>query len=231
MCIQFFFGFEFDLELSTRPELFLGEGSMWDKAEAQLKDVLNSSGYKWRLSPGEGAFYGPKIDIHVKDALGRTHQCATIQLDFQLPIKFDLSYQKENGELGRPVIIHRAICGSLERMFAILIEHTGGKWPFWLSPRQAVVVPVDPKFLEYAEQVRKQIHEAGFYVDVDSSDKTLNKKIRDAQLEQYNYILVVGATEQGKGTVNVRKNDQTKEGEKPVADVIAQFSELTKTKK
>eukprot|EP01087_Luapelamoeba_hula_P000675 TRINITY_DN10501_c0_g1_i1.p1 TRINITY_DN10501_c0_g1~~TRINITY_DN10501_c0_g1_i1.p1 ORF type:complete len:607 (-),score=68.43 TRINITY_DN10501_c0_g1_i1:131-1951(-) len=139
------FGYEFDLELSTRPENFLGEVELWNKAEAQLKAVLEAFGKPWILNPGDGAFYGPKIDIHIRDALRRSHQCATIQLDFQLPIRFELEYM--TGEVGaeveRPVMIHRAILGSVERMFAILVEHTGGKWPFWLSPRQVIIIPIE----------------------------------------------------------------------------------------
>jgi threonyl-tRNA synthetase len=131
------FGFEFQLALSTRPEKFLGEIETWNQAEKALADCLNKNGKEWKLNPGDGAFYGPKIDIHVFDALKRKHQCATIQLDFQLPIRFKLAYQSDsNNEFKRPVIIHRAILGSVERMIAILCEHTGGKWPFWLSPRQ-----------------------------------------------------------------------------------------------
>ena len=139
------FGFEYQLALSTRPEKYLGEVDTWNRAEAALTDVLNKNGKEWKLNPGDGAFYGPKIDIHVFDALKRKHQCATIQLDFQLPIRFKLEYQADNQQYKRPVIIHRAILGSVERMIAILCEHTGGKWPFWLSPRQAVVVPVSEK--------------------------------------------------------------------------------------
>eukprot|EP01132_Coremiostelium_polycephalum_P011285 gene11285-13820_t len=197
-CLEFMqhvygiFGFDFSLELSTRPENSLGEAAQWEVAENALRDALNKFGKPWKLNPGDGAFYGPKIDIHITDCLKRSHQCATIQLDFQLPIRFKLEYQgTSTEEVKRPVIIHRAILGSVERMMAILIEHTGGKWPFWLSPRQAIVITVNDAYNEFAGKVHKKLNDAGYYADFDSSDKTLQKKIREAQLAQYNYILVI----------------------------------------
>jgi len=225
------FGFDFRLELSTRPEKFLGDIQLWNKAEQQLTDILNEykaeTGYEWKLNPGDGAFYGPKIDIHISDALKRSHQCATIQLDFQLPIRFNLEYNGAvENEIGKPVIIHRAIYGSLERMMAILIEHTGGKWPFWISPRQAIVLPVSEKLDSYAEEVRQALHEGGFYVDSDLSDKKLQKKIRESQLAQYNYILVVGEKELESKTVNVRTRDNVVHGVKSVQDLLAEFHQL-----
>uniref|UniRef100_A0A8C5FMF3 threonine--tRNA ligase n=1 Tax=Gadus morhua TaxID=8049 RepID=A0A8C5FMF3_GADMO len=185
------FGFTFKLKLSTRPEKFLGEPEVWDKAEKQLENSLIEFGEKWILNPGDGAFYGPKIDIEIKDAIGRYHQCATIQLDFQLPIRFNLSFVSHDGDdKKRPVIIHRAILGSVERMIAILTENYGGKWPLWLSPRQVMVVPVGPTCEEYAQKVQKEFHAAGLMTDVDVDPGcTLNKKIRNAQLAQYNFIL------------------------------------------
>ena len=147
------FGFTFQLRLSTRPDNYLGEIETWNFAEKQLAESLNEFGEPWKENPGDGAFYGPKIDITIMDALKRQHQCATIQLDFQLPIRFNLSYINESGEKVRPVIIHRAILGSVERMIAILTESYAGKWPFWLSPRQCVVVPIGPAFDAYAQQV------------------------------------------------------------------------------
>lgn len=184
------FGFTFDLELSTRPEKYLGELEVWNEAEKALTEELNAFGEPWKINEGDGAFYGPKIDITIKDALRRSFQCATIQLDFQLPIQFKLSYVSESGEKKRPVIIHRAILGSVERMIAILTESYAGKWPFWLSPRQVMVIPVGPMFDEYAQEVHKQLHDSGFMseVDVDAGD-TMNKKIRNAQLAQFNFIL------------------------------------------
>jgi threonyl-tRNA synthetase len=222
------FGFEFELDLSTRPENYLGEIEVWDQAEAALTETLNAFGRPWKLNPGDGAFYGPKIDIKVCDALTRRHQCATIQLDFQLPIRFNLQYQSAVGESGgerlsRPVIIHRAILGSVERMIAILTEHTAGKWPFWLSPRQCIVVSVSERHVDYAKSVCKMIHDAGFYCDVDDSDHKMAKKVRAAQLEQYNYILVVGKEEEEGMSVNMRTRDNVVHGTKTVAEVIAEF--------
>uniref|UniRef100_A0A2K6U4J9 threonine--tRNA ligase n=1 Tax=Saimiri boliviensis boliviensis TaxID=39432 RepID=A0A2K6U4J9_SAIBB len=196
-CLQFLqsvystFGFSFQLNLSTRPENFLGEIEMWNEAEKQLQNCLMEFGEPWKMNPGDGAFYGPKIDIKIKDAIGRYHQCATVQLDFQLPIRFNLTYVSKDGDdKKRPVIIHRAILGSLERMIAILSENYGGKWPFWLSPRQVMVIPVGPTCEKYARQVSNEFFEEGFMADVDLDHScTLNKKIRNAQLAQYNFIL------------------------------------------
>jgi len=184
------FGFTFDLKLSTRPEKYLGDIEVWNTAENQLADSLNKFAKPWKENPGDGAFYGPKIDITITDALKRAHQCATIQLDFQLPIRFELNYIADDGEKKRPVIIHRAILGSVERMIAILTESSAGKWPFWISPRQVCIVPVGPSVNDYAEEVQKKLHASGYQaeVDLDAGD-TLNKKIRNAQLAQFNFIL------------------------------------------
>ncbi|KZS09012.1 Threonyl-tRNA synthetase [Daphnia magna] len=223
------FGFTFQLRLSTRPEKYLGEIETWNHAEKELTESLNEFGEAWQLNPGDGAFYGPKIDITIMDALRRPHQCATIQLDFQLPIRFNLSFINESGEKEKPVIIHRAILGSVERMIAILTESYAGKWPFWLSPRQCVVVPVGPMFDGYAQQVREQIAAAGFRItaDIDAGD-TMNKKIRNGQLSQHNFILVVGEKEQTNGTVNIRTRDNKVHGEHSVAKVIERFTQLSK---
>jgi len=171
----------------------------WNVAEKQLEEALNEFGKPWALNPGDGAFYGPKIDIQLTDALRRKHQCATIQLDFQLPKRFGLKYKTDDGGFTTPVIIHRAILGSVERMFAVLLEHTGGKWPFWLSPRQVMVVPVAPSYVAYAQRVRDRVHEQGFFADVDDGNNQLNKKIREAQLQQYNFILVCRSCLDGRG--------------------------------
>uniref|UniRef100_A0A8C2DRX1 threonine--tRNA ligase n=1 Tax=Cyprinus carpio TaxID=7962 RepID=A0A8C2DRX1_CYPCA len=223
------FGFTFKLNLSTRPEKFLGEPEVWDQAEKQLENSLNDFGEKWVLNPGDGAFYGPKIDIQIKDAIGRYHQCATIQLDFQLPIRFNLTFVSHDGDdKKRPVIIHRAILGSVERMIAILTENYGGKWPLWLSPRQVMVVPVGPTCEEYAQRVRSQeFHRGGLMTDVDLDPGcTLNKKIRNAQLAQYNFILVVGEKEKSSDTVNVRTRDNKVHGERSLMDCMERLKEL-----
>jgi len=226
------FGLKYELNLSTRPEKYVGEIAVWDKAEKLLEDALNNMGHPWILNPGDGAFYGPKIDIKVHDALGRQFQCATVQLDFQLPIRFDLSYQVPGDDgvlkMEKPVMIHRAILGSVERFFAILLEHWAGKWPFWISPRQVKICPVHSDQFEFAHDVAKQIHDAGFCVEVDDSDRKLPKKVREAQLEQFNFILVVGKEEKANGTVNVRTRDNEVHGEKTVSQIIEEFQEMTR---
>ncbi|NXY17974.1 SYTC2 ligase, partial [Atrichornis clamosus] len=225
------FGFTFQLHLSTRPENYLGDLEIWDHAEKQLQNSLNNFGEQWNLNPGDGAFYGPKIDIKIKDAIGRYHQCATIQLDFQLPIRFNLTYVGKDGDdKKRPVIIHRAILGSVERMIAILAENYGGKWPFWLSPRQVMVVPVGPTSEQYAQQVCSQFFEAGFMSDVDLDQScTLNKKIRNAQLAQYNFILVVGEKEKTNHAVNVRTRDNKVHGEVSVSSAIEKLKKFKRS--
>ncbi|GAB4825910.1 hypothetical protein Ancab_008777 [Ancistrocladus abbreviatus] len=220
------FGFTFDLKLSTRPEKYLGDLETWDKAEAALTEALNEFGKPWQINEGDGAFYGPKIDISVSDALKRKFQCATLQLDFQLPSRFNLTYSAEDeAKRERPVMIHRAILGSVERMFAILLEHYKGKWPLWLSPRQAIVCTVSEKSEPYALKVQDQIHHGGFYVDVDTSDRTINKKVREAQLAQYNYILVVGEKDAENGVVTVRVRDKQDLSVMSMGDLLKHFKE------
>mmetsp|Transcript_6212 Transcript_6212/g.8231 ORF Transcript_6212/g.8231 Transcript_6212/m.8231 type:complete len:777 (+) Transcript_6212:58-2388(+) len=239
------FGMSYKLELSTKPEKALGDHALWEMAESELEKALDEFAGKgnWQVNPGDGAFYGPKIDIKVFDAMERVHQCATVQLDFQLPIRFDLRYKtavqaaadgqdskkEEDESWKRPVMVHRAMLGSVERIIAILTEHFGGKWPFWLSPRQVLVVPVGAGFLDYATDVQVQLKAAGFFADVETSNKTLNKKVREGQLAQYNFILVVGATEQEAGTVNVRTRENKQEGAKTIAEVIEMFKSLVES--
>lgn len=224
-------GMTYKLDLSTRPEKALGDMGLWGLAESQLAEALDEFAGKggWRVNPGDGAFYGPKIDIKVFDALQRTHQTATVQLDFQLPIRFNLEY-KAAGEgeesFQRPVMVHRAMLGSVERMTAILTEHFGGKWPFWLSPRQCVVVPVDLKFVDYAYEVQDAVHKAGYYVDVDDSTRTFPKKVREGQLAQYNFILVVGQAEMDAKQVNLRTRDNEVKGAMSLGELLAHFKEL-----
>jgi len=237
------FGFEFSLALSTRPKKALGDIDLWNRAEDQLRQALEETGKPWSINKGDGAFYGPKIDIRLQDAMGRGHQCGTVQLDFQLPIRFNLRYQAESGVAveeteepcndgsdalpagyARPVIVHRAILGSVERMLGVLAEHYGGKWPFWLSPRQCMVVPVSEDAFEYATYVRDQLHGQGFHVEVDLGGGTLNKKVREAQVAQFNYILVVGKQEEDNMTVNLRVRGQKKPvGSKGLSDLIEQL--------
>ncbi|RZC74214.1 hypothetical protein C5167_049694 [Papaver somniferum] len=224
------FGFTFELELSTRPEKYLGEIETWDKAEGALTEALNEFGRPWKINEGDGAFYGPKIDISVFDALKRKFQCATLQLDFQLPSRFNLSYSAEDeAKREKPVMIHRAILGSVERMLAILLEHYKGKWPFWLSPRQAIVCPISEKSTPYALKLQDQIHKAGYYVDVDITDRKIDKKIREAQLAQYNYMLVVGEEEANNGTVSRRVRDLADRTVMSVEELLTFFKEEAAT--
>ncbi|KAI0528204.1 putative threonyl-tRNA synthetase, cytoplasmic [Xylaria bambusicola] len=236
--------FTFKLKLSTRPEKFLGSIETWDKAEKTLSDALDKfyqGTASWELNPGDGAFYGPKVDITICDALGRDFQCATIQLDFQLPQRFDLSYQvadeapasaAASTALVRPVIIHRAIYGSFERFIGILTEHFAGKWPFWLSPRQVMVIPVMVSANDYVTEVRALLRENEFHADVDLSANTLNKKIRQAQLLQYNFILVLGAKEMTDRTVTIRSRDSAEKAQSaeqvvlPLDEAIVKFKAL-----
>ncbi|CAK9293130.1 unnamed protein product [Gordionus sp. m RMFG-2023] len=246
-CLQFIsdvfcvFGFTFKLFLATRPEKFMGDPQKWDTAEQQLAKSLDEFGLPWTLNPGDGAFYGPKIDIILTDALKRKHQCATIQLDFQLPERFDLTYESghinpcdpthNTSNLVRPVIIHRAILGSLERMIAILTENYAGKWPFWLSPNQIAVLPVGVNFDSYALEVTKTLKQQGFIANAESdSSETLNKKIRNAQLELYNFILVVGEKELSNKTINVRTRDNKILGEMTMETFIQGIHKLVATK-
>ncbi|PRT11204.1 threonine--tRNA ligase [Bacillus thuringiensis] len=205
------FGFEYEVELSTRPEDSMGDDKLWEQAEAALENVLQSLNYKYRLNEGDGAFYGPKIDFHIKDALNRSHQCGTIQLDFQMPEKFDLNYIDENNDKKRPVVIHRAVLGSLDRFLAILIEHFGGAFPAWVAPVQVKVVPVSNAVHEqYCSEVAHKLAQAGVRVEQDARDEKLGYKIREAQMQKVPYVLVIGDKEMESGAVNVRKYGEEK---------------------
>lgn len=226
------FGMSYKLELSTRPKKALGDIELWERAEKALATAMDEFSGKgsWRVNPGDGAFYGPKIDIKVMDAMDRIHQCATVQLDFQLPIRFDLQYTTQSKEEGkqfaRPVMIHRAMLGSVERMFAVLCEHYGGKWPFWLSPRQVMLVPVHAEFFNYCNEIRDKLHKEGFYVDVDLSKNTFQKKVRNAQVAQYNFQFVVGKNEVENGSVNIRTRENKVEGEMKSDEMIEMLKKL-----
>lgn len=205
------FGFEYDIELSTRPEDSMGEDRLWELAESSLESVLKQLNFTYKVNEGDGAFYGPKIDFHIKDALKRSHQCATIQLDFQLPEKFDLNYINEKNEKQRPVVIHRAIFGSLDRFFGILIEHFGGAFPTWLAPVQVKVVPVSVQaHEEYAQHIKETLRESGIRVEIDNRNQKLGYKIREAQVAKVPYILVIGDNEVQNKSVNVRKYGEEK---------------------
>ena len=255
------FGFEYKFYFSSKPEKYLGDDELWEKAENQLKKALNDFGYPWEENPGDGAFYGPKIDIVLFDSMKRSHQWATIQIDFQAPIRFNMMYKSEDCDLKideiekegsiirkgkyydfdpdeydsesfrweeqplkpgykRPVIIHRAILGSIERFISILIEHNQGKWPLWLSPRQAIVIPVSLKFEDYAKRVDQALKFNGFYSSVDLSNSRMQKKIRNAQLNQWNYMLIVGQEEVDWDSIDIRQRDGNLIGKQKVDDFI-----------
>uniref|UniRef100_A0A8C7UHD0 threonine--tRNA ligase n=1 Tax=Oncorhynchus mykiss TaxID=8022 RepID=A0A8C7UHD0_ONCMY len=223
-CVYDVFGFSFQLHLSTRPEKYLGDIAVWNQAEKVQLNILNEFGEPWKLNPGDGAFYGPKIDIKIKDAIGRYHQCATIQLDFQLPIRFNLTF--DGDDKARPVIIHRAILGSVERMIAILTENYAGKCSI-LSVHLRHFLLSGNSVL----QMCKQFVEAGFMADADlDSSCLLNKKIRNAQLAQYNFILVVGEKEKLTNSVNVRTRDNKVHGELSVSEVLARLTLLKESR-
>uniref|UniRef100_A0A8C6AWP0 threonine--tRNA ligase n=1 Tax=Monodon monoceros TaxID=40151 RepID=A0A8C6AWP0_MONMO len=224
-------GFSFRLALSTRPSGFLGEPCLWDQAEQVLQQALEEFGEPWDLNPGDGAFYGPKIDVHLRDALGRPHQCGTIQLDFQLPLRFDLQYKGQAGALERPVLIHRAVLGSVERMLGVLAESCGGKWPLWLSPFQVVVIPVGTEQEEYAREAQRSLQAAGLVGDLDAdSGLTLGRRICRAQLAHYNFQFVVGQKEQSKRTVNIRTRDNRRLGERDLVEAVQRLLELQNTR-
>lgn len=215
------FDLHWRFELATRPEKSIGTDEDWEIATSGLQGALDEYGHPYKLNEGDGAFYGPKIDIHVRDALGRSWQCGTIQLDMALPEKFDLTYVDSDGSHKRPIMIHRAIFGSVERFFGILIEHFAGRFPLWISPRQVRLVPVSEKHNEYARAIAAQIHDAGFEVDVDDSNESVSKKIRDAQLSQVNYMLTVGDQELEKQTVSVRRRDNIVIGELDLNSILS----------
>ena len=219
------FGFKYSLELSTRPDDFMGDIKDWDFAEEQLKAALEERGMEYELNPGDGAFYGPKIDFHLEDAAKRTWQCGTIQLDFQLPQNFDLTYIDENGEKQRPVMLHRALLGSVERFIGVLTEHFAGRFPLWLNPEQVVIIPVSDKFLDTAEDLEKQIKDAGFRVSVDKRSEGVGYKIRQAQLMRANYMLVVGEKEEESKLLTVRNRDGEETPEVSVENLIEKLSE------
>ncbi|MBG9790635.1 threonine--tRNA ligase [Brevibacillus laterosporus] len=215
------FGFKYSVELSTRPEDSMGSDELWDIAESSLKNVLDELGMEYEINEGDGAFYGPKIDFQITDALKRSHQCGTIQLDFQLPEKFDLSYIGQDNEKHRPVVLHRAMYGSLDRFIGILVEHYGGAFPTWLAPMQARLMTINEVHVPYAEEVRKQLLQAGIRVELDSRNEKIGYKIREAQMQKIPYMLVIGEKEMEEGALSVRKRGEGDLGSKPVAEVLA----------
>ena len=219
------FGLEYTAKLSTRPAEFMGEIATWDSAEAQLKTALERAAQAYTINEGDGAFYGPKIDFDITDAIGRKWQCATIQLDYNAPERFELKYIGADNTEHRPVVIHRAIFGSFERFVALLIEHYAGAFPLWLAPVQAVVLPIADRHLDYARSVRARLHENGLRVDVDDRQEKIGYKIREAQLQKVPYMLVVGDRETAEGTVSVRTRTGGDQGASPIDGFIASARE------
>ena len=226
------FDLNIEYELSTRPEKekTIGTDEEWEVATNGLKDALDAWGEPYRINEGDGAFYGPKIDIHVKDALGRSWQCGTIQLDMALPERFDLEYTDSNGELKRPIMIHRALYGSIERFFAILIEHFAGRFPLWVSPRQVRLIPVADRHVDFANQLCETIRAKGLICDVDASNESVSKKVRNAQLLQVNYMLTIGDKELENKSVNVRTRENFQAGEMSLDTFLKTVLEEVETK-
>jgi len=223
------FGFEYRVELSTRPEKFMGEIETWNIAEKMLEDVLIDKKVNYRINPGDGAFYGPKIDFHIQDALGRSWQCATLQLDMQMPERFELEYVGADGEKHRPVMIHRTVLGSLERFIAILTEHFAGAFPLWLAPVQVVVMPITDRAQDYAQSVADKVSGAGFRVETDFRNEKIGYKIREAQLHKVPYMLVLGDKEAESGLVTVRKRGEGDLGEMELDGFIERVADEVKT--
>ena len=224
------FGFKYHVELSTRPENSMGSDEDWEMATDALRGALDDLGLPYVINEGDGAFYGPKIDFHLEDSIGRTWQCGTIQLDFQLPLRFNCEYIGADGEKHRPIMIHRVAFGSIERFIGILIEHFAGAVPTWLSPVQVKVLPISDKYMEYGEKVKAALEAANIRTEIDTRAEKIGYKIREARLQKIPYMLVVGAKEEEENTVSVRSRFAGDEGAKSLDDFIAAISEEIKTR-
>ena len=219
------FGFEYHVELSTRPEDSMGSDEDWEMATSALQGALDDLGLNYVVNEGDGAFYGPKIDFHLVDCIGRTWQCGTIQLDFQMPQRFNLEYIGADGEKHRPIMIHRVAFGSVERFIGILIEHFAGAFPTWLAPVQVKVLPISEKYEEYAKSVKAQLDEAGIRAEIDLRSEKIGYKIREAQTQKIPYMLVVGQKEEADGTVSVRSRFKGDEGSRELSGFISDVKE------
>ena len=224
------FGFKYHVELSTRPEDSMGSDEDWDMATEALRGALDDLGLPYVVNEGDGAFYGPKIDFHLEDSIGRTWQCGTIQLDFQLPLRFNLEYTGADGEKHRPIMIHRVAFGSIERFIGILIEHFAGAFPTWLAPVQVKVLPISDKYMDYAEKVVNELKEAGIRVEIDTRAEKIGYKIREARLQKIPYMLVVGAKEEEEGKVSVRSRFLGDEGAKDLGEFITSIKAEIKSR-
>ncbi|MFA5394330.1 MAG: threonine--tRNA ligase [Candidatus Ratteibacteria bacterium] len=221
------FGFsEFEIFLSTRPEKFVGSEGNWERATAALKESLESLDVNYQIDPGEGVFYGPKIDIKIKDALGRSWQCSTIQVDFNLPERFGLSFINSEGKEEQPIMIHRALLGSLERFFGVLVEHYKGAFPFWLAPVQVAVLPITEEEFDYAQKVFERLTKDGFRVMIDNSDEKIGKKIRRAEMEKIPFLAILGKREKEAGTVALREHGKGEQGVISSEELLVKFKEL-----
>lgn len=224
------FGFKYHVELSTRPEKSMGTDEEWNFAEASLKGALEELGLPYKLNEGDGAFYGPKIDFHLEDCIGRTWQCGTIQLDMQLPQRFDLEYIGKDGERHKPVVIHRVVYGSIERFFGILVEHFAGRFPAWLAPVQVKLLPIADRHIEYAKEVQAKLAEEGLRVDIDERAEKIGYKIREAQMQKVPYMIVLGDKEQDEKMLSVRSRDNGELGAKSMDEFVASLKEEIKSK-
>lgn len=221
------FGFEeYKIELSTRPEEFIGSVEVWNKAEKALKNVLEHQKIDYQLNPGDGAFYGPKIDFHIRDVLRRSWQCGTIQLDFSMPERFDLEYTASDGQHRRPVMIHRALFGSMERFIGILLENFGGALPFWLAPEQVRVLPISDRFIDYAQTVSRKLSEEGIRTELDDRNEKIGYKIRQAETQKVPFMAIVGEKEQQAGSVSVRKHGEGDQGSSSTGDFLSMLRTL-----
>ena len=224
------FGFKYHVELSTRPEDSMGSDEDWEMATDALRAALDDLGLDYAVNEGDGAFYGPKIDFHLEDSLGRTWQCGTIQLDFQLPLRFNLEYIAADGEKHRPIMIHRVVFGSIERFIGILIEHFAGAFPTWLAPVQVRVLPISDKYMEYGQKVLAELKAAGIRAEIDTKAEKIGYKIREARLQKIPYMLVVGAKEEEDGVVSVRSRFKGDEGQKGLDAFISDIKEEIKNR-
>lgn len=224
------FGFKYHIELSTRPENSMGTDEEWGMATGALKDALEEKGLPFKINEGDGAFYGPKIDFHLEDSIGRTWQCGTIQLDFQMPQRFELTYIGKDGEKHRPVMIHRVIYGSIERFIGILIEHFAGKFPTWIAPVQVKILPIADKFQAYAKEISLQLENEDIRVELDDRNEKIGYKIREAQLQKVPYMIIVGEKEMESNTISVRSRDRGELGSQKINDFIGSVLEEIKNK-
>ena len=225
------FGFKYHIELSTKPVDSMGTEEEWEMATSALQGAMDSRGIPYVINEGDGAFYGPKLDFHLEDCLGRTWQCGTIQLDFQMPQRFDLTYVGADGEKHRPIMIHRVIFGSIERFIGILIEHFAGKFPLWIAPVQVKLLTVTEKFADYAVEVGRKLEETGLRVELDIRNEKIGYKLREARNERVSYICVIGEREVENNSLSVRSNKEGELGEISVDDLVERLLEEIKEKR